>query len=189
MQKKKAQLKTSETTLWIKNNNQRNKWNQDRENQHFTYRVLQRRFLNFNHDRNINNEFKVGRLRRECFLYDNDYKIKNCNLLRKLRKLVKRNWKKIKTSKNKKNKQKTYNVEIFLMNDDSFIDVNFDNEKNMKKIIVLFKELINKIFKSNWIVNIDVLFYMIDQLQFFNKTFISIKRRTIKIEEKILHLN
>ena len=30
---------------------------------------------------------------------------------------------------------------------------------------------------------------MINQLQFFNKFLISIKKRTIKIEEKILHLN
>ena len=30
---------------------------------------------------------------------------------------------------------------------------------------------------------------MIDQLQFFNEFLISIKKRTIKIEEKILHSN
>ena len=35
------------------------------------------------------------------------------------------------------------------MNNDNFIDVNFDNEKNMKEIVALFKKLINKIFKLN----------------------------------------
>ena len=35
------------------------------------------------------------------------------------------------------------------MNNDNFIDVNFDNEKNIKKIVILFKELINKILKSD----------------------------------------
>ena len=80
---------------------------------------------------------------------DDDYKIKNCDLLRKLKKFVKRDREKIKTNKNKENKQKTYNVEVFLMSSDNFIDVNFDNKKNMKEIVVLFKELINKIFKSN----------------------------------------
>ena len=114
----------------------------------FIYRVSQRRSLNFNHNQNINDKFKVDRLRKKCFLYDDNHKVKNCDLLRKLKKLIKRNRKKIKTSKNKENKQKTYNVEIFSMNNDSFIDVNFDNKKNMKEIVVLFKKLINKILKS-----------------------------------------
>ena len=82
-------------------------------------------------------------------MYDDNHKVKNCDLLRKLKKLVKRNREKIKISKNKKNKQKTYNVEIFSMNNDNFIDVNFDNENNMKEIVILFKKLINKIFKLN----------------------------------------
>ena len=120
---------------------------------------------------------------------DDNYKVKNYDLLRKLRKFMKRNQEKIKINKNKENKQKTYNVEISLISSDSLIDVNFDNEKNIKKIIILFKKLINKIFKSNWIADINVLFYIIDQFWLFNEFFISIKKRTIKIEEKILHLN
>ena len=80
---------------------------------------------------------------------NNDHKVKNCDLLRKLKKLVKRNREKIKINKNKENKQKTYNVEIFSINNDNFINVNFDNKKNIKEIVVLFKELINKIFKLN----------------------------------------
>ena len=135
--------------MWVKNNNRKNERNQNRENQHFTYRVSQQRFLNFNHNQNINNKFKIDRLKKECFLYDDDHKIKNCNLLRKLKKFVKRNWEKIKTNKNRRNKQKTYNVKVFLINNNNFIDVNFDNEKNIKKIVVLFKKLINKILKLN----------------------------------------
>ena len=80
---------------------------------------------------------------------DDDYKVKNCDLLRKLKKFIKRDRKKIKINKNKEDKQKTYNVEIFLMSNDNFIDVNSDNKKNMKEILILFKELINKIFKSD----------------------------------------
>ena len=128
-------------------------------------------------------------IKKKYFLCNDDHKIKNCDLLRKLKKLIKQNRKKIKISKNKENKQKTYNVEIFLMNNNNFIDVNFDNEKNIKKIVILFKKLISKIFKSDWIINIDVSFYMIDQFRFFNEFLISIKRRTIKIKEKMLHLN
>ena len=175
--------------MWVKNNNRKNEQDQNRENQHFTYRVSQRRSSSFSHNRNINDEFKIDRSRKECFLCDDDYRIKNCDLLRKLKKFVKRNREKIKTNKNKENKQKTYNVEIFSMNSDSFIDVNFNNEENMKKIVALFKKLINKIFKSNWIADIDVSFYMINQFRFFNKSFISIKKRTIKIEKRILHSN
>ena len=149
MQKKKAQLKTSETTTWIKDNNWRNERDQDCENQYFIYRVSQQRFLNFNHNRNINNEFKVNRSSRKCFLCDDNHKIKKCDLLRKLKKLIKRNREKIKTNKNKKDKQKTYNIKDFSMNNDNFINVNFNIEKYMKEIVALFKELINKILKSN----------------------------------------
>ena len=109
--------------------------------------------------------------------------------MQKLKKFVKRNRKKIKINKNKENKQKTYNVKVFSMNNNIFIDVNFDNEKNMKKIVVLFKELIDKIFKLNWIADIDVSFYIINHFQFFNESFFSIKKRTIKIEKKILYSN
>ena len=82
-------------------------------------------------------------------MYNDDHKIKSCDLLRKLKKLIEQNRKKIKISKNKEDKQKIYNVEVFSINNNNFIDVNFDNEKNMKEIVVLFKKLINKIFKLN----------------------------------------
>ena len=93
--------------------------------------------------------FELVDREKKCFLYDEDHKVKNCNLLRKLRKLIKRSQKRIKTIKIKKDKHKVYNVEMFLMNSVSFIDVDSDNEKNIKKIFVLFKELINKIYKLN----------------------------------------
>ena len=174
--------------MWIKNNNQKNERNQNHENQRFTYRVFQQRFLSFNHDRNINNKFKINWSRKKCFLCDDDHKVKNYDLLRKLKKFVKQNQEKIKTNKNKKT-SRNYNVEIFLMNNNNFINVNFDNEENMKEIVVLFKKLINKIFKSNWIADINVLFHIINQFRLFNEFFISIKKRTIKIKKRILHSN
>ena len=53
---------------------------------------------------------------------------------------MKRNQKKIKTIKNKENKQKIYNVEIFLINNVHFIDINFNNEKNIKKWLFCSKK-------------------------------------------------
>ena len=59
----------------------------------------------------------------------------------------------------------------------------------MKKIAVLFKKLINKILKFDWIADIDVSFHMIDQFRFFNEFFKSIKKRIIKIEKRKLYSN
>ena len=88
-------------------------------------------------------------------------------------------------------KQKTYNVEDFLISDNDQLDVDIDSsdEKDMKKIVVLFKKLISKILKSNWIADIDASSHMIDQLRLFNESLKSIKRRTIKIEEEKLYSN
>ena len=49
--------------------------------------------------------------------------------------------------------------------------------------------MINIIFKFDWIVNIDVTFYMIDQFRLFNKLLKSIKNRTIKVEKRKLYSN
>ena len=59
----------------------------------------------------------------------------------------------------------------------------------MKKIVALFKELINKFLKFVWIANINVSSHMTDDFRFFNEFLKSIKRRTIKIEKKRLYSN
>ena len=91
-------------------------------------------------------------------------------------------------------KQKTYNVKNFNNNvnfssSENFIDIDFENEKKVQKIVLLFKKLINIIFKFDWIANIDVTSHMIDQFRLFNKLLKSIKRRTIKIEKRKLYSN
>ena len=85
-------------------------------------------------------------LKKKCFLYDKNHKIKNCDLFKKFKKFVKHE-KKIK-NKNVKFKQKIYNVENFKFNNVNnfkFFNINSNNDKNMKKIVVLFKKIINKI--------------------------------------------
>ena len=113
--------------------------------------------------------------------------------MRKLRKFAKRSNEKIKNKENKhvkKNKQRTYNVEDFSVSDVSsfkFSDINFDDEKDMKEIAALFKKLISKILKFDWIADIDASSHMTDQLQLFSESLKLIKRRTIKIKEKRLY--
>ena len=75
--------------------------------------------------------------------------------MRKLRKFAKRSNEKAKDKENKHvkgNKQRAYNVEDFSVSDVSSLksfDINFDDEKDMKEIAALFKELISKIPKSD----------------------------------------
>ena len=87
------------------------------------------------------------------FLCDENYKIKNCELLQKLKKFAKKNKNKIKNKDDKyvnKHKQRAYNVEKFSTNDNNnfeLFDIDSNNEKNMKEIVVLFKKLIKIFFK------------------------------------------
>ena len=197
LQEKKTQLKVNETVMWAKNNDRKN----ERRDERRSYLISQRRYSSSSNDRSFNrnrrretNNKSIFKSKKECFLCDEFHRIKNCELLRKLRKLIKRKKKKFK-NKNIKisdRKHKAYNADDFTVSDASnsrFDDVNSDNEKNMKELAALFKELVNKILKSDWIADTDVSSHMTDQLRFFNEFLTSIKRRTIKIEEKILFSN
>ena len=63
-------------------------------------------------------------------------------------------------------------------------------EKNdEEKICALFEELHNKILKNFWMKNIDVFSHMIDQLRLFSDNMNVIKRRIIRVEEKVLYSN
>ena len=69
-------------------------------------------------------------------------------MLKNFRKMIKTLMRKSKDNKLIKSKQKTYNVnDFFVINNVEFIDIDFNNEKNMKKIVILFKKLINIVFK------------------------------------------
>ncbi len=68
-----------------------------------------------------------------------------------------------------------------------------NNEKNENKksenIAALSKNIVNKIFKFNWVANSDVFSHMINQLWFFNESLICIKKCIIKVEERKLYIN
>ena len=75
------------------------------------------------------------------------YHIKNCSFFRKIRKFVKF-FENRKKNKIDKQKQKIYNVnDFFFDNNIEFLNIDLNNKKNIKKIVVLFKKLINIIFK------------------------------------------
>ena len=62
--------------------------------------------------------------------------------------MIKTLMRKSKDNKLIKSKQKIYNVNnFFVINNVEFIDIDFNNEKNMKEIVVLFKKLINIVLK------------------------------------------
>ena len=195
LQEKKTQLqiKNKEMIMLIKDDNRKVDHSHDRDRQRSTYRISQRRrFDNFNNieRRHKHRENKFKFKQSDCFLCDANHRIKNCSFLRELRKLFK--YLALKKKIKLKQKQKTYNANdnvFFVNNNVEFLDIAFDNEENMKEIIALFKELINIILKSNWIVDIDVTSHMIDQLRLFSESLRFIKRRTIKIEEKRLYSN
>ena len=180
LQEKKTQLianKTVESTLLIENN--------QKNNRRQSYRISQRRFFNSNQS---SRRFNVKtRKTRNCFLCDNSHRIANCDFLKKLRKWTKKQ--KIKKIMSKNKKHKAYNVEDFSSFSNFDIDIDSNNEKHMKKIVVLFKKLINKFLKFVWIANIDVSSHRIDDFRLFNEFLKSIKRRTIKIEKRRLYSN
>ena len=69
-------------------------------------------------------------------------------MLKDFRKMIKTLMRKSKDNKLVKSKQKTYNVnDFFVINNVEFIDIDFNNEKNMKKIVALFKKLVNIVLK------------------------------------------
>ena len=179
LQEKKIQFVAIKIESTLLTRNQKN-------NRRQSYRISQRRFFSSNEN---SRRFNVKtRKTRDCFLCDDSHKIANCDFLKKLTKWAKKQKTKKLISKNKKHK--AYNVENFFSFNNSFdIDIDSNNEKHMKKIVVLFKKLINRLFKFVWIANTDVSSHMIDDFRFFNEFLKSIKKRTIKIEKRRLYSN
>ena len=179
LQEKKTQLVAIkiESTLLTKNH--------QKNNRRQSYRISQRRF--FSSDESSRRFNVKTRKTRDCFLCDDSHRIADCDFLKKLRKWAKKQKTKKLISKNKKHK--AYNVEDFFSFSSFDIDIDSDNEKHMKKIVVLFKELISRLLKFVWIADTDASSHMIDDLWLFSESLKSIKRRTIKIEKKRLYSN
>ncbi len=137
----------------------------------------------------------------KCFLCEDEHHLVDCSHLSAAQKLVKKCKDKNKTKhksiddfqtftellKSKHKKYKVYNVK----SDDFEISDNNEKDKNEKSenIATLSKNIVNKIFKFNWVANFDVFLHMINQLQLFNNFLVYIKRCIIKVEEKKLYVN
>lgn len=86
-----------------------------------------------------------------CFLCDGPHRVKDCEFLKDLRKLVKAQKRKDKDGKNIKQKQKAYNANDNNSFSDSLrsLDIDFNNEENMKEIAALSKELVSTVPRFN----------------------------------------
>ena len=153
LQKKKVQIMIKNKKIIIlTKNDRREKRHRDHDHQRLdAYRISQRRSFNNFDERRLTRNIKSKFKNKSCFLCDDDHQIKDCDLLRKLKKLRKFVIEKTrKNNKFDKQKQKTYNVNdntSFVSNSVESLNIDFDNEKNMKKIVALFKKLINIILK------------------------------------------
>ena len=92
LQEKKTQLqiKNKKMIMLIKDDNRKVDHSHDRDRQRSTYRISQRRrFDNFNNieRRHKHRENKFKFKQSDCFLCDANHRIKNCSLLRELKKL------------------------------------------------------------------------------------------------------
>ena len=119
-----------------------------------------------------------------CFLCDGPHRIKDCTLLRQLRKLAKSLVEKgeRKNSKLVKYKGKVYNADdSSTVSSAESIDIDSNNEEHMEEIAALSKELVSTIPRSSWIADTGATSHMTDQLRLFSEPLKSIKRRTIKV--------
>ena len=88
--------------------------------------------------------------------------------------------------KHNKKKHQIFNAEIKKKID--FLSLKSDIKKKVdNKVAVLFKNVINKIFSSEWIADSDFFLYITDQLQLFKRSLIQIRCWWIKIKRKHLY--
>ena len=167
----------------------------DRRDNRPAYRIPQRRSSSSDEDSHRPNrnqrreserqESKRSRQRKtsSCFLCGkDDHRIKDCSLLKKLRRFLKRTEEKARIKKDKKvDKPKAYNAEVSSVNSDSSVDIDSDDEEDMEEIAALSKELVSKIPKSKWVADTGATSDMTDELRLFSGPLESIKRRTIKV--------
>ncbi len=196
LQKKKAQLKITETVLWVKWRNERERTDHEQNKRKIS------------HHRKSLSSFDSDQLRccqlqwsLKCFLCEDEYYLIDYSHLSAAQKLVKKCKNKDKTKhksaddfqtliellKSKHKKHRVYNVKSndFEIFDDNEKD---ENEKS-ENIAALSKNIVSKISEFNWVADSDVFSHMIDQLWLFNDFLVYIKRCIIKVEEKKLYVN
>ena len=188
LQEKEAQLqaKDKEMAMWAKDNNRKDGYDY---RQCSAYRIPQRRrsaSSNCSDRHSVRNRredsVKSEPKDRGCFLCDGRHRIKDYELLRKLRKLAKTFTRK--DIKLGKQKQKAYNANDNTSSASSSaesLDINSDNEEDMEEIAALSKELVSTVPKSDWIADTGATSHMTDQLRLFSEPLKSIKKRTIKV--------
>ncbi len=191
LQEKKAQLKTTETVLWIKRENERKRTDWEQNKRKISHHC--KHFSDFDSDQ-LRHQFL------RCFLCENKHHLVDCSHLSATQELVKKCKDKDKTRhksaddfqtlaellKSKYKKHRVYNVKSdFEISDD---DENDENEES-ENIAALSKNIVNKISEFDWIANFDVFLYMTDQLWLFNEFLICIKKCIIKVEEEKLYVN
>ncbi len=191
LQEKKAQLKTTETALWVKRRNERERTDREQNKRKISHR--RKHFSDFNSDQS-------RRWFLRCFLCEDKHRLVDCSHLSAAQELVKKRKDKDKTRhknaddlqtlaellKSKYKKHRVYNVKS-----DSEISDNDENNENeeSENIAALSKNIVSKISEFNWITNSDVFLHMTDQLRLFSESLICIKKRIIKVEEGKLYVN
>jgi len=189
-------LKITETALWVKRENEREridcKQNKRKINHHC------KSLSSFDSNQLCHHQLQWS---LKCFLCEDKHHLVDCFHLSAAQKLVKKHKDKDKTKhksaddfqtltellKNKYKKHRVYNVK----SDDFEIFDNNEKDENEKSenIATLSKNIVNKISEFNWVANSDVFSHMINQLQLFNDSLIYIKRCIIKVEERKLYIN
>ncbi len=191
LQEKKAQLKTTETALWVKRKNERKRTDWEQNKRKISHHC--KHFSDFDNDQS-----RCQFLR--CFLCENKHHLVDCSHLFAAQELVKKRKDKDKTKhknsddlqtlaellKSKYKKHRVYNAKS-----DSEISDNDENDENKESenIAALSKNIVNKISEFDWVIDSDVFLHMIDQLWLFSESLICIKRRIIKVEERKLYIN
>ncbi len=169
LQEKKAQLKTTETALWVKRKNERERTDHEQNKRKISHR------------RKSLSSFDSDQLRRrqsqrslKCFLCKDEHRLVDCSHLSAAQKLVKKRKDKDKTKhknaddlqtftellKSKHKKHRVYNVK----SDNSEIFDNNEKDENEKSenIAALSKNIVSKISEFDWVADSDVFSHMTD---------------------------
>ncbi len=196
LQKKKAQLKITETALWVKRRNERKRTDHEQNKRKISHYC--KSLSSFD-----SNQLRCHQLQQflKCFLCEDEHCLVDCSHLSAVQKLVKKHKDKDKTKhksvddfqtltellKSKHKKHRVYNVK----SNNSEISDNNEKDENEKSenIAALSKNIVSKISEFNWIADSDVFLHMTDQLRLFSDSLVCIKRHIIKVEEKKLYVN
>ena len=203
LKQKKAQLllaSNSKTAIYAKREN----YNDQRDKDSMSYRAIKssRRFASRRRRSNSSDE------QGKCYLCEeHDHFARECTWLKVFQAITKATnarrvkahlWKLVVECKNEmfvkrdnKTKEKSDRKnKTYAAKDQESDTKDSQIEKNdEEKICALFEELHNKILKNFWMKNIDVFSHMIDQLRLFSDNMNVIKRRIIRVEEKVLYSN